>query len=204
MTDRSNGSNDPGAHAAGARAEDVENAAATPLEIGGGGHIRIGTASWTDPTMTAAGVFYPTSADDRRRATPALRRDLPAGRGRRHLLRAAGRRHGQAVGRSDAARLRLRHQGPRADDRPGHRDETPAEGHPRRASGACRDQGEDLRQGPSARRPRRRLAGVPGRAGAARRGRPARLDPAPVPALVLPLVGEPGRDRGGRGAARWA
>ena len=62
MTDRSNGSNDPGADAAGARAEDVENAAATPLEIGGGGHIRIGTASWTDPTMTASGVFYPASA----------------------------------------------------------------------------------------------------------------------------------------------
>ena len=62
MTDRSNGSNDPGADAAGARAEDVENAAATPLEIGGGGHIRIGTASWTDPTMTASGVFYPGSA----------------------------------------------------------------------------------------------------------------------------------------------
>ena len=62
MTDRANGSNDPGADAAGARAADVENAAATPIEVGGGGHIRIGTASWTDPTMTATGVFYPTSA----------------------------------------------------------------------------------------------------------------------------------------------
>ena len=27
------------------------------------GSIRIGTASWTDPTMTAAGVFYPEGAD---------------------------------------------------------------------------------------------------------------------------------------------
>ena len=35
---------------------DVESAAAEPIEIGGGA-IRLGTASWTDPTMTAAGVF---------------------------------------------------------------------------------------------------------------------------------------------------
>lgn len=28
-----------------------------------GGSIRVGTASWTDPTMTAAGVFYPPGAD---------------------------------------------------------------------------------------------------------------------------------------------
>jgi hypothetical protein len=62
MTDRSNVSSDPGADAAGARAEDVENAAATPLETSSGGHIRIGTASWTDPTMTAAGVFYPLTS----------------------------------------------------------------------------------------------------------------------------------------------
>ena len=53
---------DPGADAAGARADDVELAAATPLEVPGGGRIRVGTASWTDPTMTASGVFYPTSA----------------------------------------------------------------------------------------------------------------------------------------------
>jgi uncharacterized protein YecE (DUF72 family) len=31
--------------------------------VPGGGHIRVGTASWTDPTMTAAGVFYPPSAN---------------------------------------------------------------------------------------------------------------------------------------------
>ena len=36
----------------------------------------------------------------------------------------------RAVGRADAARLHLRHQGARADDRPGHRDEAPPEGHP--------------------------------------------------------------------------
>jgi uncharacterized protein YecE (DUF72 family) len=53
---------DPGSDAAGTRAADVEGAAATPIEIPAGGRIRIGTASWTDPTMTAAGVFYPTAA----------------------------------------------------------------------------------------------------------------------------------------------
>ena len=34
-----------------------------PRTPSGGGTVRIGTASWTDPTMTAAGVFYPTGAD---------------------------------------------------------------------------------------------------------------------------------------------
>ena len=53
---------DPGADVASARAEDVESAAATPIEVPDGGHIRIGTASWTDPTMTAGGVFYPRAA----------------------------------------------------------------------------------------------------------------------------------------------
>ena len=53
---------DPGSDAAGDRAADVETAAVEPIEVPGGGRIRIGTASWTDPTMTAAGVFYPTTA----------------------------------------------------------------------------------------------------------------------------------------------
>jgi uncharacterized protein YecE (DUF72 family) len=53
---------DPGAEIASERADAVESAAMVPLEVGARGHIRIGTASWTDPTMTAAGVFYPTTA----------------------------------------------------------------------------------------------------------------------------------------------
>ncbi|MEA2631628.1 MAG: hypothetical protein QOE66_1847 [Chloroflexota bacterium] len=53
---------DPGPDAAGVRAAEVETAAAEPIDVPGGGHIRVGTASWTDPTMTAAGVFYPASA----------------------------------------------------------------------------------------------------------------------------------------------
>jgi uncharacterized protein YecE (DUF72 family) len=57
-------SHDPGYEAALARAADVELAAREPIDAGGdGGAIRVGTASWTDPTMTAAGVFYPVGAD---------------------------------------------------------------------------------------------------------------------------------------------
>ncbi|OGO58449.1 MAG: hypothetical protein A2V85_06325 [Chloroflexi bacterium RBG_16_72_14] len=41
----------------------LEAAAAVPLELPSGHRIRVGTASWTDPTMTAAGVFYPSEAD---------------------------------------------------------------------------------------------------------------------------------------------
>jgi uncharacterized protein YecE (DUF72 family) len=55
---------DPGADAARERlTTSLEEAAAIPLELPSGGRIRLGTASWTDPTMTAAGVFYPADAD---------------------------------------------------------------------------------------------------------------------------------------------
>jgi uncharacterized protein YecE (DUF72 family) len=54
---------DPGAGPAGERAAAVERAAALPLTMPGGATIRIGTASWTDPTMTAPGVFYPRGSD---------------------------------------------------------------------------------------------------------------------------------------------
>jgi uncharacterized protein YecE (DUF72 family) len=54
---------DPGAEGAGARVATLENAAAEPIEAPGGSHVLVGTASWTDPTMTAAGVFYPSGAD---------------------------------------------------------------------------------------------------------------------------------------------
>ena len=54
---------DPGSDLANDRASEVETVAAEPLEVPDGGRIRVGTASWTDPTMTAAGVFYPVGAD---------------------------------------------------------------------------------------------------------------------------------------------
>src|SRR5690348_7029278 len=55
---------DPGPDAANERARPLEAAAAEPIESPGVGRILVGTASWTDPTMTAAGVFYPTGADN--------------------------------------------------------------------------------------------------------------------------------------------
>jgi uncharacterized protein YecE (DUF72 family) len=54
---------DPGPDAARHRLADAEDAAVEPITIRDGGPIRIGTASWTDPTMTAPGVFYPTGQD---------------------------------------------------------------------------------------------------------------------------------------------
>ncbi|MGP1675262.1 MAG: DUF72 domain-containing protein [Candidatus Limnocylindrales bacterium] len=54
---------DPGPDAAAAIFDGPADVAAVPLDTPGGGTIRIGTASWTDPTMTAAGVFYPSGAD---------------------------------------------------------------------------------------------------------------------------------------------
>jgi uncharacterized protein YecE (DUF72 family) len=54
---------DPGPDAARERATAVERAASLPLTTAGGATIRIGTASWTDPTMTAPGVFYPRGAE---------------------------------------------------------------------------------------------------------------------------------------------
>ena len=58
---------DPGPDVANERAEPHATAAREPLRIGES-TVRVGTASWTDPTMTAPGVFYPpdaTSAEDR-------------------------------------------------------------------------------------------------------------------------------------------
>ena len=59
---------DPGSERSSARVKDLPpDVAAEPIHLGPGaadtGVVRIGTASWTDPTMTAAGVFYPEGAD---------------------------------------------------------------------------------------------------------------------------------------------
>jgi uncharacterized protein YecE (DUF72 family) len=56
------GPHDPGAGVAAERARALEDAAAQPIEAPSGGWIRVGTASWTDPTTTAPGVFYPPEA----------------------------------------------------------------------------------------------------------------------------------------------
>jgi uncharacterized protein YecE (DUF72 family) len=54
---------DPGPRVAAKRVEGMEEVASEPLAAPGGGWIRVGTASWTDPTMTAPGVFYPAGSD---------------------------------------------------------------------------------------------------------------------------------------------
>jgi uncharacterized protein YecE (DUF72 family) len=54
---------DPGSHVAEERAAAVRNAASIPITTPAGTTIRIGTASWTDPTMTAPGVFYPRGTE---------------------------------------------------------------------------------------------------------------------------------------------
>jgi uncharacterized protein YecE (DUF72 family) len=56
------GAHDPGIEVAARRAAAVEPTP-KPIPVPGGGEVRIGTASWTDPTMTAAGVFYPPEAN---------------------------------------------------------------------------------------------------------------------------------------------
>ena len=53
---------DPGPEAAVRRAKKVADTAVEPLAVGEAS-VRIGTASWTDPTMVAPGVFYPDDAD---------------------------------------------------------------------------------------------------------------------------------------------
>ena len=69
-----------------------------------------------------------------RGAARLLRVAVPGRGGRRDVLRAAVAAPVRAVGRAHAARLRVRHQGPRAAHRPAHRDEAAAQGDPRGAA----------------------------------------------------------------------
>jgi uncharacterized protein YecE (DUF72 family) len=60
---------DPGIEVARTRAEESGDIARSPIPAGKG-EVRFGTASWTDPTMTAPGVFYPkglSTAEERLR-----------------------------------------------------------------------------------------------------------------------------------------
>ena len=59
---------DPGFAGARERAEQMGADRAPIVNLPSGGQIRVGTAGWTDPTLTAPGVFYPkgmTSAEAR-------------------------------------------------------------------------------------------------------------------------------------------
>src|ERR1700730_6963830 len=60
---------DSGVEIAGRRAEEAGDVARSPIKVGKG-EARFGTASWTDPTMTVPGVFYPkgiSTAEERLR-----------------------------------------------------------------------------------------------------------------------------------------
>jgi uncharacterized protein YecE (DUF72 family) len=60
---------DPGVEVARRRAEGAGDIARSAIKVGKG-EVRFGTASWTDPTMTVPGVFYPkgvSSAEERLR-----------------------------------------------------------------------------------------------------------------------------------------
>src|SRR3954470_15312933 len=52
----------PGPAGAAERAARTGDAGSQAITLSGH-QVRVGTASWTDPTMTAAGVFYPSGAD---------------------------------------------------------------------------------------------------------------------------------------------
>src|SRR2546427_6712299 len=59
----------PGVEVARRRAEEAGDVGRTSITVGKG-EVRFGTASWTDPTMTAPGVFYPkgvSTAEERLR-----------------------------------------------------------------------------------------------------------------------------------------
>ena len=144
--------------------------------------------------------LLPGRRRQRRGAARLLRVVVPGRRGRRDVLRAAGGADGEALGGADAAGLHVRHQGARADDGAGDRDETAAEVHSRGAARGAPGEEPDLPEGLPGRAQRRDLADVPRGARAARGEGPARLDPAPVPEVGLPVEREPGADRG-RGRA---
>jgi uncharacterized protein YecE (DUF72 family) len=63
LADPAGNPHDPGSDVAGERAIAVAQAASEPIVTRSGSTIRIGTASWTDPTMTTPGVFYPRGSD---------------------------------------------------------------------------------------------------------------------------------------------
>ena len=143
---------DPGPEVAGKRAKDVLDAAVEPIELKGGGTVRVGTASWTDPTMTAGTVFYPQGRRLGRGEAAVLRvSQFPLVEIDATYYACPARAHGRAVARAHAARLHVRRQGARADDRPTNGDKATAEVDPRGAARRARGKGADLRARPARR-----------------------------------------------------
>ena len=130
---------DPGASGAMQRADATGDVGADPISIRGH-EVRVGTASWTDPTMTAAGVFYPQGADSAEERLQFCASQFP-------LVEVDATYYALPVPRMaelwrgrDPARLHLRREGPCTADGPTVGDETAARGHPGRpARGTCRE-----------------------------------------------------------------
>ena len=129
---------DPGADAAAATFDGSEDVAANPFDAPNGGSIRIGTASWTDPTMTAAGVFYPTGADSAEERLQYYASRFPLVEVDATYYSLPVRRTSELWVAAHTARLHVRHQGPCPDDRPADRDQAAAEGPPRSPTGRGR------------------------------------------------------------------
>ena len=104
---------DPGIDRAKTRAD--SNSFSRRFTIGSA-DVRVGTAGWTDRTLTARGVFYPGDAK-----TPEARLRYYASRFSMVEadvgFYAIPDRTGRALGRAHARRFRVQRQGARADDR---------------------------------------------------------------------------------------
>ena len=177
------------------------------FEAGNGSTIRIGTASWTDPTMTAAGVFYPDGADSAEERLQYYASRFP-------LVEVDATYYALPVRRT--AELWVERTPPDftfdikahalMTGQPTETKRLPKdlrEALPAEIAAKCR--GSTRRTCPTSSRDdvwAWFADGLEPLAG----GRPAGLDPAPVPALVLHLVGEPRRRSRSRssGCARSA
>ena len=133
--------------------------------------------------MTAAGVFYPAGADSAEERLAYYASTFPVVEVDATYYALPAERTAKLWVGADAARLHVRHQGARADDRPGDRDEAAAEGHPRGAARASSQaKTPDLRRRTSRTSSTTRSGGRSATAlEPLDETRPARLDPAPVP-----------------------
>ena len=192
---------DPGADGAARRAGALpDDVAAEPIPSPSGGHIRVGTASWTDPTMTARGVFYPDSADTAEERLAYYASQFPIVEVDATYYALPARRTAELwVERTPPdfifdikAHALMTGQPTEVKRLPKDlREALPAE-LAAKSRIYAKDLPDEIRD--------EVWAPLRGRARAAGRGRSAGLDPAPVPALVLHQLGEPRHDRGRRPA----
>ena len=191
---------DPGPAIAAERANDVDSSASAPIELAGG-HIRIGTASWTDPTMTAGGVFYPSSAANAEERLQFYASTFP-------LVEVDATYY--ALPSKATAELWVERTPPDFTfDIKAHALMTGQGTETRRLPKAIRAALPE----PAATKSRIYAKDLPEELLDAvwdafrdgleplRRGGPARVHPAPIPSLVLSLIGEPGCHRGRRRAS---